>query len=97
MSSQTHQNDATQVEAAVNCPVNMYLHASYTHLSGLISTTMLWLWSAWATFSRNLKQAGNWSLGPFAAVLDLHQRLLQQQMQRNYQGLEIAMYSWRKL
>ena len=69
MSSQTHQNDATQVEAAVNCPVNMYLHASYTHLSGLISTTMLWLWSAWATFSRNLKQAGNWSLGPFAAVL----------------------------
>ncbi|XP_027390527.1 ferritin light chain-like [Bos indicus x Bos taurus] len=40
MSSQTHQNDATQVEAAVNCPVNMYLHASYTHLSGLISTTM---------------------------------------------------------
>ena len=40
MSSQTHQNDATQVEAAVNCPVNMYLHASYTHLSGLISITM---------------------------------------------------------
>ncbi|ELK26057.1 Ferritin light chain [Myotis davidii] len=33
MSSQIHQNNSTQVEAAVNCLANMHLRASHTYLS----------------------------------------------------------------
>ncbi|KAL1790810.1 ferritin light chain [Sigmodon hispidus] len=33
MTSQVHQNYSTEVEAAVNCLVNLHLWASYTYLS----------------------------------------------------------------
>ena len=33
MTSQIHQNYSTEVEAAVNCLVNLHLRASYTYLS----------------------------------------------------------------
>lgn len=50
MSSQILQNYSTEVEAAVNCLVNLHLRASYTCLSlASISTATMWLWRAWAT------------------------------------------------
>ena len=55
MSSRIFQNYSTQVKIAIHHLVNLHLQASYTYLSlwASVSTTMMWLWRAWVTFSMN--------------------------------------------